>query len=217
MIAKLPLSAPLRRAPVIRLLFLVVIIIIAFPFLLSIAVSKYYEPRIYTQVEGFPQAHTALVLGASVFKDGRTSDVLTDRLLTATDLYKTGRVQKILLSGSNQAEDYNETGAMEKFMLNQGVPASALITDQAGHRTYDSCWRAKHVFGLNETVVITQSFHMPRALLLCNALGLKSLGLLADHPRYEFHDWVYWKLRDVISLLKAFFDLYIHHPKVVTE
>jgi vancomycin permeability regulator SanA len=198
----------------IRLLFLVGVFLCALPFLLSIVVTKHYESQTYTDINNLPAQQTALVLGASVFKDGTPSDILSDRLLVARDLYKAGKVQKLLLTGSNQAEDYNETGAMEKFLLKEGVPASVLITDQSGHRTYDSCWRAKHVFGLNEAILITQSFHMPRALWLCNTLGLKSIGLLADHPRYQFHDWAYWKIRDILSLNKAFFDLYIRPPHV---
>ena len=114
-----------------------------------------------------PAAPAAIVFGAGLWRDGSPSPVLQDRVATAADLYFSGKVKKILMSGDNRFIYYNEPGAMKKFALSLGVPEEDIVLDYAGRRTYDTCYRARAIFGLKEAILVTQSFHLPRALILC--------------------------------------------------
>src|SRR5258708_11414714 len=128
----------------------------------------------FTDVSAVPAARVALVLGAGVHRDRRPSPILADRIKAAVALYKAGKVKKLLMSGDNRVANYNEPDVMKKMALDLGVPKEDVQVDYAGRRTYDSCWRAKYIFSQDNLIVVTQSFHMPRALFLCEMLGVKT-------------------------------------------
>src|SRR6187549_3477138 len=140
--------------------------------------------RIY-QKENAPPSRLAIVFGAGLRRDGSPTAILRDRVETAADLYFSGKVEKILMSGDNRFEYYNEPESMRQYALSLGVPDAAIALDYAGRRTYDTCYRAKAIFGASEALLVTQKFHLPRALFLCNALGLKSYGIEANNIRYR--------------------------------
>jgi vancomycin permeability regulator SanA len=119
------------------------------------------------------------VLGAAVQPDKRPSPILRDRVEVAVELVKAGRVQHLLLSGASRPH-YNEVAAMRRTALELGVSADLLSDDENGAHTYQSCLNAKKVFGLDEVVVVTQRFHLPRAIYLCQSVGLKTQGVPAD-------------------------------------
>ena len=131
-----------------------------------------------------PHAQAALVLGAQVKPDGTPSDMLADRIAAAAELYKAGRVNKLLLSGDHSRLDYDEVGTMRRLLLAQGIPAQDIFTDHAGFDTWDSAQRAKRVFDVSSAVVVTQRFHMARALYDARRAGLKVTGFAADRRDY---------------------------------
>ncbi|MFH1906686.1 MAG: ElyC/SanA/YdcF family protein, partial [Chloroflexota bacterium] len=138
---------------------------------------------------GFIRLHRVLLsrhshLGAGLWRDGSPTPVLRDRV-AAADLYFNGKVEKLLMSGDNRFVEYNEPGAMREYALSLGVPDEAIVLDYAGRRSYDTCYRAKAIFGLERAVVVTQGFHLPRVLYTCNALGLEAVGVEADRQRYQ--------------------------------
>jgi SanA protein len=167
--------------------------------------------RIY-QKDNAPSEKLAIVFGAGLRRDGTPTPILRDRVQTAADLYFSGKVEKILMSGDNRFEYYNEPGAMRQYALSLGVPDSAIALDYAGRRTYDTCYRAKAIFGATEALLVTQKFHLPRALFLCNALGLKSSGVEADNNRYRKISLLIWNIREQIATIGAFFDVYWSNP-----
>ena len=116
-------------------------------------------PRRYTP-ENVPSRPVAIVFGAGLQRDGTPSPVLKDRVSMAARLYFAGKVQKLLLSGDNRFIDYNEPGSMRAFAISLGVPAEDIVLDYAGRRTYDTCYRAKTIFGLQQAILVTQSFHL---------------------------------------------------------
>jgi SanA protein len=134
-------------------------------------------------LENPPAIEVGLVLGASVRENSYPSDVLRQRLDKGAEAYNQGLIQKILVSGDNRALEYDEPKVMKSYLVERGVPASDIIQDFAGRRTLDSCWRAKNVFKLNQVVIITQPFHMPRSLFLCTQMGLKTSYLIAENSR----------------------------------
>jgi SanA protein len=131
-----------------------------------------------------PHAQAALVLGAQVKPDGQPSAMLADRVRAAEDLYRAGRVDKLLLSGDHSRVDYDEVGTMRRMMLADGIPADAIFTDHAGFDTWDSAQRAKRVFDVSSAVVVTQRFHMARALYDARHAGLEVTGFAADRRDY---------------------------------
>ena len=123
-----------------------------------------------------PARHTALVFGAGLNAAGGPSPILYDRVATAVDLYRSGKVAKLLMTGDNGSVEYNEVAAMLRTAVDLGVPERDIVLDYAGFRTYDSCYRAHAVFGLQDATLVTNAFHLPRALYTCAALGVQGAG-----------------------------------------
>ena len=173
--------------------------------------SAYSLNRIY-QKESAPASRLAIVFGAGLRRDGTPTAILRDRVETAADLYFRGKVEKILMSGDNRFEYYNEPEAMRQYALSLGVPDTAIAMDFAGRRTYDTCYRAKAIFGANAALLVTQKFHLPRALFLCNALGLDAYGIEANNNRYRRLSLMIWNFREQIATIGAFVDVYVSNP-----
>lgn len=178
--------------------------IAVFPFVWRMFVTTYYGRYIYETSEA-PAEQVAIVYGAAVYGNTRLSTVLRDRMDTAIDLYHNGQVQKILVSGDNRTETYNEPGAMMAYAIQRGVAESDIQPDYAGLRTYDTCYRAKEVFQVESAVLITQDFHLPRALFTCNSLGIEAIGVTADRRSYRAASW--FETRETAATLVALWDV----------
>jgi SanA protein len=161
---------------------------------------------------GVENTHVAIVFGAGLWRDGSPTPVLRDRVETAAELYFSGKVKKILMSGDNRFVEYNEPGAMRDYALSLGVPEEDIVLDFAGRRTYDTCYRAQAVFGLGSAILVTQGYHLPRALYTCNILDIEATGVPADRRSYSRRSVIYWNLRELPATLIAFWDLYITQP-----
>lgn len=187
------------------------IIVLGLPRML---VALYAAPLTYTP-QTAPKVRVAVVFGAGLQRDGTPSPVLRDRVATAVDLYKAGKVEKLLMSGDNRFVYYNEPGAMLTFALDLGVPREAIVLDYAGRRTYDTCYRARDIFQVNEVLLVTQGFHLPRAIFTCNALGITAYGVNADRANYLRSTRAMWELREVPATLVAVWDVWIGKPEPV--
>ena len=153
-----------------------------------------------------------MVFGAGLQRDGSATAVLFDRVATAAELYRDGKVSKLLLSGDNRFLNYNEPQAMYDVALQLGVPAEALVLDYAGRSTYDTCYRAHAIFGLSRAVLVTQAFHLPRALYLCDSLGMQTFGVVADLRPYQPRAVLFWNIREIFATAAAWWDVTIAHP-----
>jgi SanA protein len=162
--------------------------------------------------EDVPTRRVAIVFGAGLWGDGTPTPILRDRVQTAANLFFSAKVEKILMSGDNRFVEYNEPAAMREYALTLGVPDDAIVLDYAGRRTYDTCFRAKAIFGLNEVILVTQSFHLARALFTCNQLGLESDGVSADLQVYDRRSLFYWNMRELLATSSAFWDVFVRHP-----
>ncbi|NMB53417.1 MAG: DUF218 domain-containing protein [Leptolinea sp.] len=194
---------------------LVGIILLLLVFLLPAAISYFASAGKRYPLGLAPQGKTAIVFGAGLYRDGSPSPVLRDRVQTAAELYKSGKVQKLLMSGDNSTISYNEPGAMQKYAIQLGVPENAIVLDYAGRRTYDTCYRARSIFGITEAFLVTQDYHLPRALYICNILGLKTIGISADRRNYRLGTYLYWRLREIPATFTAFIDLYLRKPQPI--
>jgi len=193
-------------------ILLIATLCLAFPWLWRQGVNWYYGRAIYEPAATPPRA-VAVVFGAAVYGNGRLSPVLRDRVDTAVTLYQMGTVEKILMSGDNQFDDYNEPGAMVAYAVEKGVPPNDVQPDFAGRRTYDTCYRARHVFQVETAVLVTQDFHLPRALFTCRALGVDAVGARADLRPYRGAGW--YALRETAATLVALWDVVNQEPPPV--
>lgn len=185
--------------------------------------TAHYQPQIYENVDEVPakddtlsldkasSLRVAIVFGAAINYHG-PSAVLADRIEAAVALYQDGKVDKLLMTGDNRSVNYNEPRMMKYYAQQLGVPAEDIVSDYAGRRTYDSCYRADAIFAVEEAVLVTQRFHLPRALYLCENFGLSVVGLVADHRNYVTYARYRWQIRETIAIALAWFDLHIRHP-----
>jgi vancomycin permeability regulator SanA len=158
-----------------------------------------------------PAAPVAIVLGAGL--DGaKPSPFLAGRLRTAADLYRRGKVRVILVTGDNSRKSYDEPSAMRDFLTAEGVPTGRIVLDYAGFDTWDSCARAKQIFGVHRAIVVTQKFHLPRAVALCRSVGIQTYGVGHDTYPLDATATEYGYAREVIASIKASGDL-VTHPR----
>lgn len=154
----------------------------------------------------------ALILGARVYTNGQMSDVFRDRVETALSLYQAGQVDKILVSGDHGQIDYDEVNTAKEYLLGQSVKSEDIFLDHAGFDTYDSLYRARDIFQAESLVVITQNFHLPRALYIGEKLGLDLCGMSADKHIYQQADAM--ERREFLAKVKAWFNIFFHsQPK----
>ena len=181
------------------------------------SLSSRFNTAMFSQsmLEQLPPQPVAIVFGAGIWPDGSLSLILKDRLDAAINLYKAEKVQKLLFSGDNRIVEYNEPQKMLEYALANGVPRDAVVLDYAGRRTYDTCYRARDIFGISDAVVVTQRFHLPRTIETCQVLGLHVVGYIADRHSYpqRFITW-YW-IREIPALWRSWIDIYISHPQPV--
>lgn len=174
------------------------------------------SPRIYTSiraqdmlatVEDVPAAMFGIVLAAETYPNGTPSAVLRDRLDRGIELYDAGKVEKLVMSGRSP-----EPEIMRDYAVSAGVPAEDILLDTGGVRTYATCYNAVDQLGMEEAIVITQAFHLPRTILLCQSMGLEVIGVGAYHGRYWRGSRVVWEVRETLATILAFKEIYFTPP-----
>lgn len=176
-------------------------------------VTGLYARSLTYPIDQAPARPAAIVFGAGLTRDGHPTPVLRDRVSTGAQLYFAGKVQTLIMSGGKHSERYDEPAAMRRHALALGVPDEAILLDYGGVRTYDSCYRARHVYGLSEALLVTQDFHLPRAVYTCNRLGVAGIGVSSDLRRYRRESLIFWNLREIPATLAALWDVYIARPQ----
>ncbi|MBI5353464.1 MAG: YdcF family protein [Chloroflexi bacterium] len=192
----------------VRILSLVALVVLFIPKLIVLLSAS---TRTFS-VDKVPSDRVAIVFGAGLRYDGTPTAILKDRVETAVQLYQQGTVTKLLMSGDNSYVDYNEPEAMRQYALSLGVPDQDIVLDYAGRRTYDTCYRAKEIFQLESAILVTQSFHLPRALFLCNALGVEANGVAANNIYFRKISRFIWNVRELFATTQAVWDVYVTNP-----
>ncbi len=180
-------------------------------FVIDFIISYSYKNKRYTldDLDEIPHYKVAIVFGAGLY-NAKPNPYLEDRIKTAVELYNENKIDKIIMSGDNRFENYNEPKAMIELALKLGIPQGALQPDYAGRRTYDTCIRAKKIFNINKAILITQDFHMTRALYTCNSLGIDAIGVTSDMNEYYNLKW--YKFKDKLALIKAIWETKVDSP-----
>jgi SanA protein len=190
----------IKRATALILLF-------GIAFYILVNLNIYFESKgyIYSDPDQIPGSYTALVLGASVYSSGRPSTILADRLDKAIELYEHKKIKRFLLSGDHAKPHYDEVNNMKNYLIEQGIPDSIIFMDHAGFDTYNSMVRAKDIFEVDSLIVVTQQFHLPRAIYIARQKGLHVNGYTADKRSYTSMPYLYF--RESFADIKAFFDV----------
>lgn len=181
----------------VGLFLLLLVIFLTVPLFIQISV----ESLSYGLIEDTPSRDVAIVLGASVY-GMEPSPILALRADTAATLYFKGRVKKVLITGDNSPY-HKEVTAVQKYLLQGGIPTSDIMLDPDGLDTYESMYRARAVFGITSAIVVTQSFHMPRALYLARSEGIDAVGATAPGGEYQIFSY----LREIPADWKALYDV----------
>lgn len=193
-------------------IFLIIFLILTLFLLVSRIIVTLSSKSSILPADRITRSKIAIVFGAGLKRDGSPTVVLKDRILTAVDLYKANKVEKILMTGDNRFDDYDEPTAMAKFAIENGIPQEDIVLDFAGRSTYDSCYRARNIFDINQAILVTQSYHLPRAIFICKELGLDSVGVAADRRKYMRSSLLFWYLREIPASAAAIFDVWLFKP-----
>jgi SanA protein len=176
-----------------------------------------YDERIITNIDKLDTSRwgkprVAIVFGASVYSNGALSPVLEDRVDTAIELYRAHKVDRILVSGDNRHPSYNEPKTMREYIINHAVEPRDVVIDFSGRSTYETCIRARDVFGLKRAVLVSQGYHLPRALFIANRIGLDAVGMAGDLRLNQQID--YHSAREWAAEVKAYYNLNFQPPIV---
>ncbi len=188
----------------IKLTLISIAALLALTAVLNLAVCLSVKDRMYGAEDGVPggEYDCIIVLGCAVWGD-TPGILLSDRLDAAISLYKAGVAPKLLMSGDHGREDYDEVSAMRAYAMEQGVPSEDIFMDHAGFSTYETMCRAHDIFGVNKAVVVTQKYHLYRALYDACAFDIKAVGVIATG--HEFAEQTKWDIREVLARVKDFF------------
>ncbi len=195
-----------RRAKIWRLIALVAALILLGAAGPTVYVAAASFGRITTVTE-VPAKSVALVFGAGLTATGEPTDYLSARLDLAAQLYASGKVRAVLVSGDNHHRNHNEPGAMRDYLIGRGVPAAKVVADYAGFDTYSSCMRANRIFGVTEAILVTQSYHLPRAVTTCRIVGIDAWGVGDSSMNNNGGEWQQNSLREWSANFKLASDL----------
>ena len=184
---------------VVIVLIIMILIVLAINFYVKLSTKKQIiENNDYSNLEDID---CIIILGAGIWGD-KPSPMLEDRLLEGISLYENNVSTKIIMSGDHGREEYDEVNIMKKFAIEKGVPSEDIFMDHAGFSSYESIYRAKEIFGANKIVIVTQKYHLYRALYIANHLGIEAYGIGAD-PR-QYVGATYRELREILARNKDF-------------
>lgn len=195
----------LRRS--LRLILAILFLMVVGILCINLWILQATEYSIYSDVASVPEKQAVLVLGSRVYSSGQVSTILADRLDTAIDVYQAKKAQKILVSGDHGTDGYDEANAMRRYLLKKEIPIEDIFMDHAGFDTYDSVYRAKHVFQAQSLIIVSQAFHVPRALMIAEGLSLDAVALTTDRHTYPRAGEIRTDIRESLARVKAFFDV----------
>lgn len=201
-----------------RLLLFAAAALVLTPAALIMYVHQATSTRRYAEPASVPREEVAIVFGAGLRHDGQPSRVLADRVEAAVRLYEQGRVRKLLMTGDNSHDDYNEVAAMQRYAEELGIPPRDITLDYAGFSTYESCYRAREIFGLQRAVLVSQQYHLPRAVYTCRQLGIDAVGY--GVPYWREGQWgqsvppvlMRYTWREWLATLNALLQVHITRP-----
>ena len=191
-----------------RFIFFGFLIVLFIVIITNVWVVQSTASSVFDSIEDIPEGRVGLVLGTShKLMDGTPNPFFEQRIAAAAKLYEQNKVRHIIVSGDNRTKYYNEPHEMQKALIRKGVPSKSITLDYAGLRTLDSVVRSKEIFDQEQLIIITQPFHVYRAIFISNYYGIDALALLIEEPNISFSLRV--RVREYIARTLAVFDLYL--------
>lgn len=203
------MKIPFRRTIILSL---VLILVVSVTILIIDNYVRNLGSKYIVKENEAPKADAILVLGAFVTQDGVVSTMLNDRLATGLELYKQGKASKLLVSGDHGRTNYDEVNAMKKYLLDRGAKDQDVFMDHAGFSTYESMYRARDIFKVKKVIIVTQQYHLMRAVFIARELGLEAYGVAADKQDYGIVMKKY-KLRELAAREKDFLNAKMLKPR----
>ncbi len=200
---------PRRRRPVLRTLSTLLVLV-------GLGAASVAGPTLWTRfvardrnltAEQAPARDVAIIFGAEMYPSGRPSPYLKARLDLGAELYDAGKAQVLIVSGDNAAEHHHETANMKRYLVSRGVPAERVVEDEHGLDTYDTCVRAREVFGITEALLVSQRYHLHRAVATCEAVGVDAVGVGDVSVKATSKRWDEFATREVGANLKMVWDV----------
>ncbi len=179
--------------------------------LINYFVLSFSQDNFFYQIENLPKNQVGLVFWASVKSNGTPSDILKDRLDVAISAFEKWKVKQLIVSWDNSQETYNEPVAMQEYLISMWVPKESIYLDYAGFDTFDSLYRAKHIFWVEEITLFTQDFHLKRAIYISSKLKIKTYWVQTNLHNYKTDN--YNLVREVLARIKAFLDIEVNSSK----
>ena len=180
---------------------------------MNIYVVQSTKKYIHASADELQKHEVVLIPGALVFSDGRLSNMTKDRADKGIELYQKGLVNKILVSGDHGTNGYDEVNTIRNYILEKGIPAEDVFMDHAGFTTFNSMYRARDIFKVRDMIIVTQDFHLPRAVFLARSLGMDAEGLNSSVKNYSKRNVAYLNMREWSARIKAFLQVNIFHSK----
>lgn len=203
-----------KRHKLFKVLLILALIIVVFTAAINVWMIASTNGRIFNSDEiDFTDADCIIILGAGVRDDGSPSHMLEDRLIKGVELYKSGHSETLLMSGDHGRVEYDEVNTMKAYALDEEVPVARIFMDHAGFSTYDSLYRAKEIFGADKVIIVTQKYHLYRALAIADSLGIEAIGVPADLRTY--YGQLTREAREVAARVKDFFYIVFQPEPVV--
>lgn len=187
--------------------------------LINVIIVKESENQIYDNIADIPEKQAVIVLGAYV-RGETLSPVLRDRVVSGVEIYSANKASKVLLSGDHGRTNYDEVNGMRKYIIatNSNFKVEDIFMDHAGFDTYDTMYRAKEIFGVESAIIVTQEFHINRAVYIAKQLGIDAVGYSVSEAKYPESVRLKWQIREYLSRVKAFGDIILKSkPKYLGE
>jgi len=189
-------------------------VVIALIVAINLTVNIQASPYIYKNVKEAPKAKVVIIPGAAILLNGGLGIVFKDRVDVAIKLYEEEKVSKILVSGDNSTESHNEVSPVRNYLIEKGIPDQDIFLDHAGFDTYSTMYRARDIFHVTSAIIVTQSFHLPRAVFIARHLGITAYGVIVDSGHLPFRNYV----REALANEKAVLNLlFLREPKYLGE
>lgn len=205
-----------KKNTIFRLLFVCIFTFAVISTSINLLIVQKTAKLIFIEPKDLPGVYTVIVPGAFVKPNGTLSLTLGDRVDKALELYKLGKVKRFLLSGDHGQKNYDEVNNMKKYLLDKGVPTEDIFLDHAGFNTYNTMIRAKKIFEIDKAIIVTQKFHLPRAVYIARTNGIEAYGYVADKRKYDA--WVLNQIREFLARTKSFFEIMFNvSPKFLGE
>ena len=198
------------KAVLLKLLFIITgsaLVMVAAILAIDFHISRASAAYIFTSVDVIPKRQVALILGTSKYVGKRANQFYSHRISATVNLYQSDKINAVLISGDNATRYYNEPITMQKDLIEQGIPSDATTLDYAGFRTYDSVVRAKAIFGQTDLIIVSQRFHVERAVYIARHQDIDAIGYVAKDADQRWHWRV--RLRETFARTKMWLDLYI--------